>query len=102
MNPYRIIYTVIMTLPLHACICRCQEQALSISNRTHAGLGDSYHVFVMPFVTDVTDGTSPSAAFFAFRAAFFFAALDLAAAFALSKSARQIFSSSMQTCVCPS
>ena len=55
----------------------------------------------MPFVTDVTDGVSPSAAFFAFRAAFFFAALDLAAAFALSKSARHIFSSSTQTCVRP-
>ena len=55
----------------------------------------------MPFVTDVTDGASPSAAFFAFRAAFFFAALDLAAEFALSKSARHTFSSSMQTCVRP-
>jgi len=84
------------------CLHQHMPGASTLNFQLHAcWTWDSYRVFAMPFVTDVTDGTSPSAAFFAFRAAFFFAALDLAAAFALSKSARQTFSSSMQTCVSP-
>lgn len=47
----------------------------------------SYLVCAMPFVTDAIEGTSPSAAFLVLRVAFFFAAFDLAAAFALSRSA---------------
>ena len=47
----------------------------------------SYLVCAMPFVTDAIEGASPSAAFLVLRVAFFFAAFDLAAAFALSRSA---------------
>ena len=53
----------------------------------HFPPANSYLVSAMPFVTDATEGASPSAAFLLFRAAFFFAAFDLAAAFALSRSA---------------
>ena len=49
----------------------------------------SYLVLARPFVTDANEAASSSAAFLAFRAAFFLAALDFAAAFALSRSALQ-------------
>lgn len=51
--------------------------------------GVSYLVFAMPFVTDATEVSPPSVAFLALRVAFFLAALDLAAAFADSRSAHQ-------------
>ena len=51
--------------------------------------GRSHCVLAKPFVTDDTEGAPSSGAFLAFRAAFFFAALDFAAAFALSRSASQ-------------
>ena len=48
-----------------------------------------YRVPARPFVTDSTDAGLPSTAFLAFRAAFFFAALDFALARAPSKSAHK-------------